>query len=1077
MRSRGSLALAVLLSLAARQAAAQTTTWTNANNDSTFGTVANWSAGLPNPANVAVLPTPVTNPTLSLTSAVETGFLLVNASGYTINLVAGQTSAGVLTLDNGIPSILSATANPTINIQGGRSVTPQLIFNSGSASNATITIAPTNGQSSSLVFNNAADAGAAVITNSGGLVSFTGTSAAKAATISNSGAGAQTVFSGNATAGYDLTILVPPTITNAAGGSTSFSGNASAGALTITNNAAGSLIFTGAATGSSATIVNNNAGGLLDISGVTGNGVTLGTVSGAGNIALGGNQLTIGSPYGSSTISGVISDGGQRGSLVIAGGSLSLPGSNAYAGGTTLNGATVSIGTSTSLGSGPILLRAAYGSESPVPGEVQFAADKLLLTNPMVLADAAVIDTQAYTSTLAGSVSGAGSLSKYGSGTLTLSGANSFNGGTTLYEGTLAVGNSRALGSGPLTMAENTTLQFTASGVNIGNAINLGLPANSGNHDICACASAGLGGGSFGTGQFVTALGNGTYQYDGFIIDPTIDTGPYTDTISSNISGAASLTKLGTGTLILTGTDTYIGPTAVQAGTLVVNGSAASSIVTLASGTVLGGAGSVGGIVAPSGATVAPGVLTPFSRLTVAGNVSFAAGSVYQVNINPSGGHDSLLATGTATLSGGTVQVLAASGPYIPGSRFTLLTAGSGVTGQFGSLAIGSNLAYLTPSLSYDANNVYLGFAQTAPLISQAMSRNQTVAAAALQTLPVTSPLYNAVVVQTPSGAQAALTALSGEIHASTIAAQFEDQAAPRAAVLDRLAQAPAPDNRFDYWSQAFASSGHLGASGGSSTLNRTNAGVIVGADHGVGEGGRVGLAAGYLESDLSADALASQASIDSTFVGLYGSQTSGALRLRAGGFYTSNQVDTHRGVFFPGFADLDHASASGDTLQGFAELGWRMPLPGATASSGAASWVEPYLGAVAIRVDTGSFTEQGGASALQGAAGGYDQQAGILGARANTIVSSDGSLIVHGETGWRHVFGTVSPGQRIGFVSAQGQTFNVVGSTTDRDSLMLAAGLDWKPTPLTSVGMLYSGSLGQHNVDNTLTGRVAIDF
>jgi len=24
---------------------------------------------------------------------------------------------------------------------------------------------------------------------------------------------------------------------------------------------------------------------------------------------------------------------------------------------------------------------------------------------------------------------------------------------------------------------------------------------------------------------------------------------------------------------------------------------------------------------------------------------------------------------------------------------------------------------------------------------------------------------------------------------------------------------------------------------------------------------------------------------------------------------------------------------------------------------------------------------------------------------------------------------------------------------------------------------MLYSGSLGQHNVDNTLTGRVAIDF
>src|SRR5207249_2302672 len=54
------------------------------------------------------------------------------------------------------------------------------------------------------------------------------------------------------------------------------------------------------------------------------------------------------------------------------------------------------------------------------------------------------------------------SLSKIDSGTLTLNVANSYGGGsvgTTVTGGTLAIGNDGAIGSGPLTMGDGTTLK------------------------------------------------------------------------------------------------------------------------------------------------------------------------------------------------------------------------------------------------------------------------------------------------------------------------------------------------------------------------------------------------------------------------------------------------------------------------------------------------------------------------------------------------------------------------------------------------------------------------------------------
>ena len=72
------------------------------------------------------------------------------------------------------------------------------------------------------------------------------------------------------------------------------------------------------------------------------------------------------------------------------------------------------------------------------------------------------------------------------------------------------------------------------------------------------------------------------------------------------ISGSSGLTKNGPGTLDLTAANAYTGTTALTAGTLLVDGNQSGSPVVAASGTTLGGIGTVGSITT-AGATLSPG--------------------------------------------------------------------------------------------------------------------------------------------------------------------------------------------------------------------------------------------------------------------------------------------------------------------------------------------------------------------------------------------------------------------------------------------------------------------------------------
>ncbi|HED2359595.1 TPA: S8 family serine peptidase, partial [Serratia marcescens] len=197
---------------------------------------------------------------------------------------------------------------------------------------------------------------------------------------------------------------------------------------------------------------------------------------------------------------------------------------------------------------------------------------------------------------------------------------------------------------------------------------------------------------------------NGAYGSPQFVVDlpgvgAVLDKGKPTERVcssdlcgldfwSNDISGHGGLTKQGIGTLVLTGNNTYAGPTLVNQGRLAVNGSVTSA-VSVQNGGIVGGSGTVGSLTARQGGTVAPG--NSIGTLNVAGNVSFEPGSHYAVEVGPNGQSDRIQSGGSATIGGGEVAVTLENSANLLaqsevrsllGQKYTILSAQQGVSGQ-----------------------------------------------------------------------------------------------------------------------------------------------------------------------------------------------------------------------------------------------------------------------------------------------------------------------------------------------------------------------------------------------------------
>jgi autotransporter-associated beta strand protein len=263
-------------------------------------------------------------------------------------------------------------------------------------------------------------------------------------------------------------------------------------------------------------------------------------------------------------------------------------------------------------------------------------------------------------------------------GSFTLSGNNVHSGGTSLHGLRLNIDNAGALGTGTFTLSGGTL--DNTSGAAIVNANN---NAQVWNVDLAFAGSnpLNLGTGAVSLGGWAGRTRTVTVTSSTLTVGGGIADGTHADLAT------IGLDKAGAGTLVLGGVNTYTGPTAVSAGSLLFNGrSTGGGAFSVAAAATLGGSGTIGGAVSVSG-TLAPGDGT--GVLTVGSvNLGSTSTTLLQISGTSRGSlYDAITATGGAGIGYGGALALVLTGTNYSGTFDLFNFASLASTGSFTSIS------------------------------------------------------------------------------------------------------------------------------------------------------------------------------------------------------------------------------------------------------------------------------------------------------------------------------------------------------------------------------------------------------
>ncbi|WP_280278920.1 autotransporter-associated beta strand repeat-containing protein [Sphingomonas sp. CBMAI 2297] len=568
-------------------------TITAAANGNSFGGVISGNGGITLAAGVATLAGANTH---SGTTTI--------ASGAQLNLSGAGSLASSDVAANGFFQLLNADASVRSFSGGGGSA-----FLNG----YTLTIA--NGGSYAGQFNNG------TLNLTGGTLTLTGNNSLNTIALN----GGNLTLGNGGTDGYlystsfvlnDGTLTINKaddwTVANIGGGA----GNlvqAGSGILSLWNNS-----YTGSTTVTNGRLrlfngnaINDGSALIIGAAGTAelfGSDETIGSLSGAGSFILNGNMLTINN---GGMFSGVIGDS-NGGTLVIAGGTLTLTGANAN------SATTIAQGAGLTLGNG--------GAGGSVRGTIT--------ANGTLTVDRS--DSLSVTGLI-----GSGSLVQAGGGTTRLGGAADFTGAVTVANGTLALDTSQVLsnGSGIALSGTGAVLDLTVAGGTINTLSGAsGAVVRYGDHGMRIVQGA-----------------------------DAIFAGSFDDVASGAISPTPALTLAGTARLTLTG-QSDLAAVRIDGGTLALAGSGSiggGAALTMASGTLdLSGVAGAGHAI---GGLAGIGTVTLGDKNLTIGNAGGGFSGVIQGN---GGLH---LTGGTLTLGGvntytGTTVIDAGAGLALTGS-------------------------------------------------------------------------------------------------------------------------------------------------------------------------------------------------------------------------------------------------------------------------------------------------------------------------------------------------------------------------------------------------------------------------
>jgi autotransporter-associated beta strand protein len=659
-----------------------------------------------------------------------------------------------------------------------------------------------------------------------------------------------------------------------------------------------------------------------------------------------------------------------------------------------------------------------------------------------------------------------GSLTKVGTGTLTLTGANTYTGITTINAGVLSISSDANLGTVPTSdnylanqlTFNSGTLQVTAS---------FDLDANRG---ITLLSGGGT----------IRVTAANILSYDGVI------------------TGAGSLTKTDTGTLVLSGMNTYTGSTIVDAGSLLVDGSIGAGPTSVNAGGLLGGGGTIGGDVTNGGIVSpghSPGML---GTLTVNGNYTQTTGGTLRIEVAGLGpsAHDLLAVGGHASLAG-TLQLIRLGNFQLQvGDKIKFLTAPGGVSGTFSTIVnpFVSNTLVLA-EIIYLPTGVQLEGTQGS-FTEVACNPNTLAVAKALNSAvgdPRAAGLIEFLDTQPRSDLCPELELISPEelaamfnigvslanIQSVNLERRMEDIRAGSTGFSARgfsidgrvpdsspglagpsgpegksgpSVMQPTPQNRWGVFVTGLGEFTSVDDTSIAPGYDFSTGGLTFGVDYRVSPNFAIGLTGGYAHTNAN---LVNNGSLDVNggTIGAYATGFGGGFYLDAAAFGVFNGYDSHRTALL--------GTASGNTdgrdFNALVQGGYDWKTGGLT--------IGPTVSYQYTYVEFDSFTEHGSLAPLSFGDQNTHSSRTALGAKASYDWHV-GHVVVKPEirASWQHEFGDRDYSIVSRFANGAGNSFTVTGPEIGRDSLLIGAGAAVLLNERVSIYAYYDGELARTN-------------